>query len=206
MKRMYVTLAILFAVVFWAGTILGQQGSRPVDDNDTDHMMKRMKMREEMHRRMMDKLLHGIGPDQDMFSDMESMMEEMMKDSFASGGMSSFSSIGPSNYMSEWQESTSGRTLIITPRDPKQQLDISINNGFVTIKGKVEKKSPNGISVSDFSNSFSVPGDCDAGRVKMDQKDGKILMHFPFHTSTKQVPKSKPERVPVPPSKDDVEI
>lgn len=206
MKRMYITLAIMFALIFWAGTLLGQQGSRPVDDKDSDLIQKRMKLREEMHRRMMDKLLHGIGPDQDMFSDLESMMDEMMRDSFASGGQTSFATLGGSNFSSVWTESSSGRTFVITPKDPQQKLDINVNNGTITIKGKAERKTSNGISVSEFSNTFSVPGDCDPGRVKMDQKDGKILMHFPFHTSTKQVPKSPEKRTPVAPSKDDVEI
>jgi HSP20 family molecular chaperone IbpA len=186
MKRMYFTLISIFLVIFYAGTLLGQQKSR-----DTEFMEKRMKMREEIHRRMMDKLINGNGPDQDMFKDMEEFMNESMSSSFA-GATSP-------NYKTEWSETTAGRTLTITPNTPEQQLDINVNNGMVEIKGKIEQKTPNGSSVSNFSNSFNVPGDCDSGKVKMDSKAGKILLQFPYRV------KPKNERKPIPPSKSDVQ-
>jgi HSP20 family molecular chaperone IbpA len=198
---MYVVLILMFAAVFWAGKILGQQSSRPVDDRD-DLMEKRMKMREEMHRRMMDKLLRGIGPDQDMFSDMEEMMNDLMKDSFTG-----FDSLAPdsSNFEMAWSESTSGRTLEITPAGQDKNLDINVSNGLIIIKGKIERKSSQGVSVSNFTNSFNVPDDCDPSKVKMEQKSGKIFVHFPFRTSRVIELKSK-ERKPLPPSKEDVQI
>jgi HSP20 family molecular chaperone IbpA len=194
----------MFAVVFWAGTLLGQRSVRPVDDHDSDLLEKRMKMREEMHRRMMNKLLHGIGPDQDMFSDMEEMMNEIMSDS--SGGFSSFSSGSSANFKMEWKDSSLGRTLEITPSDPKQNLDINVSNGLIIIKGKVESKSANGVSISNFSNSFNVPEDCDPAKVKMDQRDGKIFVHFPFRAAKSSLPKPKDDRRPLPPSGEDVQI
>lgn len=201
---MYVVLAILFGVVFWAGTILGQRSTRPVDDQE-DLIEKRMKMREEMHRRMIDKLLHGIGPDQDMFSDMEKMMDDIMSDSMSGLSLTNSASI---NFSTDWQETKSGRTLAITPKDPGQNLDINVSNGFVTIKGKNERKTQNGVSYSNFSNSFNVPADCDDTKVKMEQKDGKILLHFPFRTARASTPEQKkePERKPLPPSENDVQI
>ena len=205
MKRMYVVLSVLFLMVFYAGTLLGQQKSRPVDDNDTDFMEKRMKMREEMHRRMMDKLLRGVGPDQDMFKDMEQFMDEVMTDSFS--GFDSFSRTTAQNYKMEWKEATTGRILEITPKSPEQQLDINVSNGLVIIKGKSETKTPNGTSISNFSNSFNVPGDCDPSKVKMDSKDGKILVQFPFlKASPKDLKPLKDERRPIKPSDSDVQI
>lgn len=203
---MYVTLSLMFLLIFWAGTLLGQQSSRPVDDQESDSMEKRLKMREEMHRRMMDKLLNGIGSDEDLFSDMEKFMDEVMTDSF--NGLHSFSRTTSQNYQIEWTESGAGRTLSITPKTPEQQLDINVADGLITIKGKSEHKTPHGVSYSNFSNSFNVPGDCDPSKVKMDQKEGKILVHFPYR-NVKAVdinPPEKDERKPLPPSEGDVQI
>lgn len=201
---MYVVLTIMIAVVFWAGTLLGQQGSRPVDDQTSDLMEKRLKMREEMHRRMMDKLLHGKGPDQDMFSDMEKMMEDLMSDSFT--GFSSLNMSSSSNFRMEWLESSAGRTLALTPKDPKQNLDINVSNGLIIIKGKSEEKTPHGVSVSNFTNSFNVPDDCDPSKVTIEQKEGKILVQFPFRKARAIDLKPKDERKPLKPSKSDVQI
>lgn len=204
MKRMYVVLTLMFGLVFWAGTILGQQKSRPIDDNPSDLMEKRMKMREEMHRRMMEKLLNGFGPDQDMFSDMEKMMDDMLRDSFT--GFSSLSPSTSSNFSMEWSEDTQGRTLSITPKNPKENLDINVSNGLIIIKGKSETKSANGVAVSNFTNSFNVPEDCDPGKVKIDQKDGKILVQFPYWKAKPVDLKPKEDRKPIGPSEGDVQI
>jgi HSP20 family molecular chaperone IbpA len=204
MKRMYVVLTLLVLMVFYTGTLLGQKSSQLVD-SEPDHFQKRMQMREEMHRRMMDKLLKGTGPDQDMFKDMEAFMDEVMSDSFS--GHDSFTRTTAQNYKMEWTETSSGRTLVVTPKNSEQQLDIKVENGLVVIQGKTEHKSSNGISIANFSNSFNVPADCDPGKVKMDAKDGKIFMHFPFSIN-KAVLETHPknERRPVSPSQEDVKI
>ncbi len=195
----------MFVVVFWAGSLLGQITSRPVDDQVSDSMEKRMKMREEMHRRMMNKLLNGIGSDEDLFSDMETFMDEIMTDSF--NGLNSFSRTTSQNYKIEWSEGKDGRTLTIIPDSPEQKLDINVRNGFIEIKGKSEQKSPQGVSVSNFSNSFNVPGDCDPSKVKMVQKDGKILVKFPYRSSkTVDINPPVDVRKPLPPSEGDVQI
>jgi HSP20 family molecular chaperone IbpA len=205
MKRMYVVLACMFAFILWAGALLGQ-GSRPVDDA-SDAFEKRMRMRGEMHRRMIDKLFHGVGPDQDMFSDMEKMMDDAMKDSFSSFEMFDGRESTSSHYRSEWKESVSGRTLEITPSKPDQQLDINVANGMITIKGKAEKKTGHSSFISNFSNAFSVPGDCDPSKVKIDQKDGKILVFFPYAKTSRPVEvRPKEDRKPLPPSDSDVQI
>ena len=122
------------------------------------------------------------------------------------GGASSFTySIGQQNFETEWQESSQGRTLLITPQSKDQKLDINVEKEMVTIKGKNERKTPNGTSVSDFQNSFSIPQDCDSTKVKMDQKDGKIVMFFPWRVEKKIVPK-KDDRIPLPKEESDVTI
>lgn len=204
MKRMYLTLFIMFIFVFSAGALLAQQGSRPVDDKQSDSMEKRMQMRAEMHRRMMEKLINGVGPDQDMFQDMEKFMEEVMADSFT--GFDTLTQPAVENYKMAWSESATGRTLNITPKTPEQQLDINVSNNLIIIKGKVEDKRPHGIAVSNFTNSFNVPGDCDPGKVKISQEKGKILVSFPWRTAKAQDIKPKQNLKPVPPSETDVPI
>lgn len=201
---MYAVLLLMFGLVFWAGAILGQQGSSS-QDREADLIEKKLKMRQEMHRRMLDKLLHGIGPDQGMFSDMEKMMEEMMSESF-SGFSSSLAISGDSQFKMEWSESKAGRTLQITPNSPEQELDINVANGMITIQGKAKAESQGTVSYSNFSNSLSVPPDCDASRVKIDQKDGKLLVQFPYVKAKALEVKPKDRRTPVGPSESDVPI
>lgn len=207
MKRMYVILGVISLLFLWALTSLGQMTITKVEVNDqpTEKLKRRMELREELHKRMRDKLLHGIGPDADLFQGMDQLMEEAMSESF--GDMSELTTPS-SNFKSEWQEGVEGRTLVITPQTTEQQLDISVNNNLVTIKGKAEQKSPQGTTVSSFVNSFSVPEDCDGSKVKIDQKAGKIVVAFPY-VKLKAVKKPKiqqDERKPLKPSDDDVTI
>jgi HSP20 family molecular chaperone IbpA len=204
MIRKNVVVLILLGLVFWAGAILGQQGGK-VQDRESDLVEKKLKMREEMHRRLLDKLLHGVGSDQDMFSDMEKMMEEMMKESF-SGFSSSLTISGDAQFKMEWSESKAGRTLEITPKDPEQQLDINISNGLITIQGKAKSEVGGAVTLSNFSNSLSVPSDCDASKVKMDHKDGKLLVQFPFLKTKEVEVKPKNRRIPIGPNDGDVSI
>ncbi|WP_408097229.1 Hsp20/alpha crystallin family protein [Peredibacter sp. HCB2-198] len=202
MKRMYVTLGVMFLLVVWAISCLAQ--NKPsVSDSQADQIQKRLQLREEMHRRMIDKLMNGNGPDEGLFEDLEKMAEDMMKDSFS--GMDSFAPTS-SNYQMEWKETAGGRTLAITPKSPDQKLDINVNNGMITIKGSAEQKSQYGNTISQFNNSFNVPGDCDPSKVKMDQKDGKILLNFPFRTAKTIQKRPEDQRKPLPKSEDDVVI
>jgi len=189
MKRMYVTLGLIFSVLIWAVTGLGQK----ITHDSSDNFQKRMQLREEMHKRLRDKLIHGIGPDTDLFKDMDLMFEDVMP--------------SQSHVETEWQESKEGRTLVVKLKDKDQRLDINVENGLVTIKGKNEVKSANGTSV--FSNSFSIPVDCDPSKVKMDQKNDQILVSFPYkggEVKSISPPLKKDKRVPLPPSADDVPI
>ena len=196
MKRMYVTLLIIFLVFLWAAVGLGQKiiTTEQVPQG-FDRAKRRMELREEMHKRMRDKILHGIGPDQDLFQDMGQMFEDSMGD------------IGETQHFEmNWVESPEGRTLTVIPKDKKQQLDIDVRQGAVTIKGKVEKKLTNGTSVSNFSNMVSIPEDCDETKVKMDQKEGRILITFPFKEIKKVIIPKIPDRRPLSPSGEDVAI
>lgn len=190
--------------VFWTTSLFGLPGTKPVDDKQSTSMEKRMQMRAEMHRRMMEKLINGVGSDQDMFQDVEKFMEEVMADSFT--GFDTLTQLEVENYKIAWSESATGRTLNITPKTPEQELDINVSNGIIIIKGKVEQKRPNGIAVSNFSNSFNVPGDCDPGKVKISQSQGKILVSFPWRAARPKDIQPKQDLKPLPPSQTDVPI
>lgn len=198
---MYVLLGAVLILFLWAFSGFGQKRER--SNADIDRIRKHMELREELHRKMLDNLMSGRH-DENLFSDMESLFEDAMKDSLGAGNSFHFS-FGGENFQTEWQENTEGRSLLITPQSKDQQLDINVQGEMVTIKGKSENKSSNGVTVSNFQNSFSIPQDCDSGKVKMDQKNGKIVMFFPWK-SVKKVPPKKEERVPLPKAESDVSI
>lgn len=204
---MYVTLLLIFVALFSVGTILAQQVFK-TSDNSHDQLRNklrhenRLRKRQEMHQRMLEKLLHGNGPDQDMFKDMEEFMDEAMRDTFST---SHFAQI--QNYKTEWKETSTGRILEITPKSPSQQLDINVSNGFVVIKENIETKTANGSSISSSSNSFNVPEDCDPGKVKMETREGKIVMEFPYAVAKKLELKKVPDnRKPLAPTEQDIQI
>lgn len=201
MKRMYVLLGSILLLCLWAVSGFGQK--REHSDAELDRIRKHMELREQLHRKMLDNLMSG-NHDDALFQDMEKLFEDAMKDSL--GGSRSFQfSYGAQNFETEWQESSEGRTLLISPQSKDQKLDINVQNETVTIKGKSENKTANGVTVSDFQNSFSIPQDCDSSKVKMDQKNGKIVMFFPWRVAKKLTPK-KEERLPLPKAESDVTI
>lgn len=205
---MWVILSLFLLASIWAVTSIAQKVTSPDPaDEPFDRLKRRLELREEMHRRMRDKILHGRGSDTDIFEGMDQMFEEAFKD------MDSFSSFAPqsSNFESQWTESSQGRTLVITPKDKDTQLNIDVNSETITIKGKIEKRSETGTLMSNFNNVLPVPQDCDGSKVKMNHKDGKILIELPFKTATapksiKPVTPPKEERKPLPPSEDDITI
>ncbi len=180
---MYVVLTVILLLILSSLTVFGQK--RDTRDADLARIKKHMEMREELHRKMLENLMHGRH-DENLFGEMEKLFEETMKEA---GATSSFSFTMGQNVETEWQENEKGRTLLITPQTKDQKLDINVNGGMVTIKGTSENVN--------FQNSFSVPQDCDSGKVKMDQKEGKIVMFFPWLSL---------ERKPMPKTKSDVAI
>lgn len=88
-----------------------------------------------------------------------------------------------------WEETTKERILKIKPKDKNTNLDISIKDGFISIKSKTEQKDQSkGQMISSFSQSFNVPEDVDEKKAKIDQKGEEIIVIFPlrFGKSLKQ--------------------
>jgi len=202
MKRLWITLIIIFVTII-SMMAFGQKSQQ---DSRQAARQEAMRLREELHRRLLNHLFHGTGTTDDVFKDMDSLFEDVMSDMGED-----FSSGGSKNYEMTWTESKEGRSLLLSPQDKNQKLEINVEQGMVSIKGNNQVKTPNGTSISSFSHSYSVPGDCDWTRVKILEKEGKIVLSFPYK-SLDSAPKSpKPEeknldRTPLPPAGQEVTI
>jgi HSP20 family molecular chaperone IbpA len=198
MKRLYVKICTIFLILaFSAGAFADQRG---------DQIKRREEIREEVHQRIRDMLLNGKADDPDMFKDLEEELGSLMSDSFS--GLNQLRDGNASNYKSEWLETKLGRTLAITPKDQNQKINIDVNATVITIKGESQQKTATSVYSSAFTNSFPVPDDCDGTRVKMNSKDGKLLIELPFKSlrAVKVPAKKEEERKALPPLPGAVEI
>ncbi|HXH74813.1 MAG TPA: hypothetical protein VNJ08_07590 [Bacteriovoracaceae bacterium] len=176
MKRFILLLALF---------TFGVQAQNP----NADQVRRALELRHELHKRLMDHLINGTnigtGKDDELFKEMEALFEEAVTNI---GGNTRTT---PKSYDMAWSDSKAGRTFLLSPHDKKQPLEIKIEKGVITIEGKN--------SVASFTHTYSVPMDCDWTKVKMREKEGKIIMSFPFK-------KTAQGRKPVEPSKNDVSI
>lgn len=141
-----------------------------------------MELRLEMHRRIMEKLLHGNGPDEGLFDDLEKMMNESFSEAFKG-----FQDLDRSAFQSaetplktSWTESKEGRTLRVDPMDPSLKLDIKVEDSQIQIKGEKQRKNGEKVAFSEFSYSLSTPSDVKASEVKISQDNTSILVFLPF--------------------------
>jgi len=160
---------------------------------DLERMRKRMEMHEEIHRRIREKLINGRGSDTDLFQGVDEMFESLMNDRAGSGfrPRPEFA-IASDTYTSEWKSDEKGKTLILTPKDPKNQLDINVKDQMVTIKSKTE--------TTESSSVFPVPQECDGSKVQMKSVNNSIHLVFPFRAAIKI------ERRPLQKNSGDIEI
>jgi HSP20 family molecular chaperone IbpA len=197
MKRLWIILIIFFSLLIGALTSVAQKITDSDPDPALERMKRRLQLRDEMHKRIRDKMIFGFGSDDNLFEGMEQSFGSLMGES-------------RSQFESSWSEDKNGRILTITPKSKDQQLNIDVNESMITINGKVEEKTQTSSMMSSFSNSFSVPHDCDGNKVKMDHKDGKILIFLPFKTASSPTQSpgkpTAPERRPIAPSGDDITI
>lgn len=201
--------SLFFALLLILTYSLSVFGQNPKDKRQ-DSIKRAMELREQLHRRLMDHLFKGTPGSQDeIFKDMEALFQDVMKDMNSDfggfGDLDSFTG-GNKSYDMAWTESAEGRTLLLSPKDTKQPLEINVEKGMISIKGKQEEKTPHGTSVSSFSHSYSIPGDVDGSKVKMLEKDGKIMMSFPYRKGEQPQKMKLPERRPVDPGPGEVTI
>lgn len=203
MKRMYVILSIMLLCLvgifaaFAQVRVQVQNHTTPRARTPFDRQKRRAELREEMHRRIRDMLINGRGDQNDLFKDLEQEFQENMAEAFADMDQSSL----VSNFSSEWTENKNGRTLEIIPKDTSQKINIDVNATTITIKGETKQQSGTTSISSAFNNSFPVPGDCDGTKVKMNSKNGKILVELPY-----RLPPKVEKKPLTPKSSDDIEI
>lgn len=208
MKRMYVILVIILLGLIGMVCAIGQTHSQNKPQSSTrqpfDRIKRRAELREEMHRRIREMLINGKGDQQNLFKDLEQEFEDTMTDSFSGFDPA----VIESNFKSEWMQNKLGRTLAITPKDPNQKINIDVNATVITIKGESQQQTGTSTISSAFINSFPVPDDCDGTKVKMNSKDGKILVELPFKSVPALTnPSKKVEKIPLTPTTpDDIDI
>lgn len=117
--------------------------------------------------------------------------------------MADFSSFSQSMLKTRWEQDKEGRTMVITPTEKNQKIDIKIENGMIQISSAEEKTAENMRSQSVSTQMMSVPHDCDADKAKISQLAEGVKIFFPYKTQTKEV---SPDRIPIKPSNDAIDI
>lgn len=134
---------------------------------------ERMLRYNQFHQKLREQMLKGF--DDKSLEDMNRMVDEMMDQS-----MRDFPSMGFSRFSSglnlSWNERKDGRELIIIPKSKEDKLDVQVQNQLITIK--MTKTEGNSHSAS--SHAQNVPTDCDPDRVKMEAREGGLVMFFPW--------------------------
>jgi hypothetical protein len=147
----------------------------------------------ELHRRLREQVLKGFQDHDEFVREMDQMMEQMMRDSLGPNGFGRMQGLSAPTIATEWSETTKGRTLEISPASKDTKLDVQVKGGMIVIESETVTKHSQGR----FSQSQSIPQDCDPDGVEMESKEGKLLVHFPWiksdkNTSTQSQKKPKP--------------
>lgn len=149
----------------------------------------------------------------DMQEQVRKMMEEM-DSSFSGGALKLFDDETMNQLLREsglfmeldhgqheWIESEIERILVLKLELQKDApVDIKIENGQIRVQAKIEKEVVNqtaygesrSISVQQYARVFIVPEDCDVNSVKIENKEGEILIKF------KKLQASAPSPTPTP--------
>lgn len=155
----------------------------------------------------------------EMEEQMKKMMEEM-ESSFSSGSLRLFDDdtinkilresglfIELDHGQHEWIESTHERILVLKLEiQENTPIDIKIENGQIKVAAQIEKEVVNqtsfgesrSVSVQTYNRVFLVPEDCDVDSVKIENKEGEILIKFTKLTPSgpNEAPKTAPMGAP----------
>ncbi len=190
-------LFILFAYLF-AGGVFAQSGDMQKQIEEI------MKAREEMLRMLMDD--RG-------FEDFEKRMEQMMKN-FGHGGFNLQQFDDPIVGEYEWLKTNTHKILKLKVKQVKDKpLDIKIEGGMIRLKGDVETVAGVGQQTTrrkvSFQRAFTLPEDVDQNNPEFENKDGDMLIKFKLKKpSSKKVttPEVAPDRIPLTPDKEEIQI
>lgn len=161
---------------------------------------ERMQRYNQFHQKLREQMLKGF--DDKSLEEMNRMVDEMMDQSmrdFPSMGLSRFSS----GLNLSWNERKDGRELIIIPKSKEEKLDVQVQNQLIMIK----TTRTEGNSHSESSHAQNVPSDCDADQVKMEAREGGLVMFFPWKKGlTPRNVNPESERKPLKPKKKDIDV
>lgn len=157
---------LIFITFFALSAVSYGQGNDPLVDQI-------MQMRDEMMKQMQ------AGDSFD--SEIQKMFERMQKMGQIQGLPDRFNRhVNMVEYF--WQDAD---TLVIKV-SKDDEVNIEVKEGLVIIKGQKVIKSPNGISKSSFTQSVQIRAGLDSTSVKMNVKDGNIVLDFKALEKTKQ--------------------
>lgn len=161
---------------------------------------ERLKRYQDFHQKLREQMLKGFDDKslEEMNRMVDSMMDEALRD-FPTSGLSRFSS-GPTL---SWSEKKEGRELLVIPKSKNDKLDIQVQNQMITIKTVTSGENLH----AETSNMQNVPSDCEGDQVKMQSKEGGVVLFFPWKKSAKPAAKSlEPERKPLKPQKSEFDV
>lgn len=165
-----------------------------------ERLKRRMQLREKMHQKMRESLFDDFDVNSS-FSAMDKMMDELMKDAFSDFDQTSFQANSLSHVSTYWNESSSGRTLIVKTNDKDAKLDVQVKNQIITIKADYQKKAGQQDISALSSQVQPVPNDCDGDQVKMKATDKGLELFFPYKSAVK----TNNGRVPIQPKPNDIQ-
>lgn len=148
-----------------------------------DDRANQIKKFHEFRRKMLERVFKEFDDDDfmndDFFADPFSQIDKMFKNipNFKSGNEA---------LRYEWTEDVKGRQLTIVPAKKDTPFDLDVNDGIIKISGRIINKTPQGSSVSSFSNSFSIPEDVDGDKVQItNNSEGHVVLKFPYRKGMK---------------------
>lgn len=149
-----------------------------------DERANQLKKFHEFRRKMLERVFKDFDDDDfmkndDFFADPFSQIDKMFKNipNFKSGNEA---------LRYEWTEDVKGRQLTIVPAKKDTPFDLDVNDGMIKISGRIIHKTPQGSSVSSFSNSFSIPEDVDGDKVQIsNNSEGHVVLKFPYRKGMK---------------------
>jgi hypothetical protein len=153
---------ILFITLFTNLNLLAQDGEGTYED---------------LHQQLRQRMLKNFEEHEEMMSEMDSLVDQLMKESFGARPKGLFKkqfSVGGVETL--WSETDKGRILTIKPKSKDVKLDVQIEKGVIHIK--TESSSEN--SRGHYSQSQSVPYDCDGDQVEMKAEGKNLVVHFPW--------------------------
>jgi len=165
MKTRLGTCLFLTSMMSWA------QGPHPTDRTD------RAKAHDQMHQRLRESLIRGDDIMQTMRA-IEESMDQLMRE--AGEDMHALTQLTPRSARTvggtqEWAVVHGGRQLVLTPSHPDARLEVDVQGPRISIKESLSTGALQAMG----ETQIPVPAGCDPNKVKMEGKDGKLVLFFP---------------------------